>query len=720
MFKKNRAKTVVAIILAVLMICQTLPVFAAGQSAGDNYKGHWAERSIDLLLAEKIIIGDEYGNINPNDLITRAEFVTIINRALGYKTESNTNFPDVAWGKWYYSEFAKAKQAGIIKGDDKGNANPNAYITRAEVAVALAAALKMQTNKTATTFTDNAVIPSWALAGIISMQDNKLIDGYPDGSFKARNNITRAECFTIIAHAIEKTLIYIGSGIITEVKSNDSDSGSSEVYYEKSFGEIAYKYFCDVSAIPRGSDNEKEISDFLVAFAKEYGFEAIQDEFRNVLIRKPGSKGRETESPIILQGHMDMVCVKDSDVDHDFLKDPIVPIIEDGWIKANGTSLGADNGCGIAMIMAVLAASNLSHPPIEAVITANEEGGNGPGAFGFDTSLLQGRQFINLDSEEEGVLTASCAGSAWSDVIITLKNETAPSGIASYELKITGLLGGHSGIDIEKGRANAIILMAHLLKALDKEDIYLSNIEGGEFWNEITRECVALISFAESDLDKIKSIIAEMESKFKEDFPDDEDLIITLEKTDTCESVISHDSLQNIIDCILETPNGVQSMSPTFEGLVQTSNNTGVIFTLRNSEFFPSDVVVMFNLLRSSVEEEIMDLLTKIAQLGEKPGVMVDSPLDYPDWIFMPWEYREDSPLRDKMISVFEDTFDYCPTVEGTHGGLECALFAARMPDCDFISMGPTVENVHSTRERMSLSSFNRTCIYLINILESL
>ena len=501
------------------------------------------------------------------------------------------------------------------------------------------------------------------------------------------------------------------------------DGDVIRVYYTQDTNELtvkAYEYFCRISEIPRGSDNEQAISDYLVSFAEENGLEVIQDEFRNILIKKPGSVGREDEPPVILQGHMDMVCVKDSDVDHDFLKDPIIPIIDGDWIKANGTSLGADNGCGVAMIMALLAATDLSHPPIEAIMTANEEGGYGPGAFEFDTSLLQGKRFINLDSEEEGVLTASCADGAWSDVIITLENETAPSGINSYELMITGLLGGHSGIDIEKGRANAIILMAHLLKALDEEDIYLTNIEGGEFVNEITRECTALISFAESDLDKINSLIGEMESKFKEDFPVDDGLKIILEKTDTCEYVMSHDSLQNIIDCILETPNGVQSMSSTLEGLVQTSNNTGVIFTLRDSEFFPSDVVVMSNLLRSSVEEEMMDMLTKIAQLGEKPGVIVDSPLDYPDWIFMPWTYREDSPLRDKMITIFENIYGYTPTVEGTHGILECAVFATKMPDSDFISMGPTVKDVHSTRERMSLSSFNRTCIYLIEILENL
>ncbi|MCL1941637.1 MAG: M20/M25/M40 family metallo-hydrolase, partial [Synergistaceae bacterium] len=281
--------------------------------------------------------------------------------------------------------------------------------------------------------------------------------------------------------------------------------------------ERAYEYFLELLSVPRGSGNEKAASDHLMAFAKSNSLDAVQDSALNVLIRKPGSPGRENETPVILQAHMDIVCEKNEDVAHDFLKDPIIPVIDGEWIGASGTTLGADNGAGISIIMAVLAAVDLSHPPIEAVITTEEETGMG-GAGNFDASLLAGKRFINLDSEGEGVLTVSCAGSAKVVMTIPAELEPAPEGSLTYKMKVKGLTGGHSGVDIDKGRANANILMARLLDALDDGTVYVTDIGGGSRANAIPRECTARISFDGAGLDKVKSIVARAETEFKAEY----------------------------------------------------------------------------------------------------------------------------------------------------------------------------------------------------------
>lgn len=476
----------------------------------------------------------------------------------------------------------------------------------------------------------------------------------------------------------------------------------------KNLEEAAYDFFCEISKIPRGSGNERAISDYLAAFAKKNNWEVFQDTSFNVLIRKSGSKGRENEAPLILQAHMDMVCEKNEDTKHDFLKDPIVPYIDGDWVKTKGTTLGADNGSGVAMILAILASSNLSHPPLEMLMTTLEETGC-VGAAKFDPSPLKGNRLINLDGAEEGLFVSSCAGGIVTDIAIPVKYENAKAGFSSYNLMIKSLTGGHSACDIDKGRANANILAARLLDKLFDEGIRLVEIKGGAKMNAIPRECTAVISFEENRLDKIKSIAAQTEAAFKANYPSEKELRVTLEKTASSGSVMESDSQKRVINTILGIPCGVQSMSSNIKGLVQTSNNPGVI---TSSE----DKVVLTTFLRSSNYAEMESVSGKITATANEFGAKVQKSEGFPIW-----EYKADSPLRETMCAVYEEMYGKAPVITGTHGGLECAIFAKNIPNSDLATIGgPDIRDMHSPDERMSLSSFNRTCNFLARVLEKL
>jgi dipeptidase D len=383
--------------------------------------------------------------------------------------------------------------------------------------------------------------------------------------------------------------------------------------------------------IPRGSGHEQEVSDYLVAFARQLGLEAIQDEYLNVLIRKPGSQGRENEPPVVLQGHMDIIWEKNIGSTHNFLTDPIIPVIEGDWIRANGTTLGADNGSGVAMIMAVLESSDLSHPPIEALITTREESDMG-GAKGFNTAMLTGRRFINLDDQNEKAFTVSCASA--NDIIITLPimHEPVPNGYQAYILSISGLTGGHSGVDIDKNRANANVMMAQTLSELT--GVYLSSINGGSRRNAIPREAKAVLLIADGDLDSVRLVIDQIRH------PNESNLSTTLERTPMPSTVMTGNSMDKLLDLILRTRNGVISMSPNISDLVQTSNNFGIIET-------NGDTVKLTNMMRSSNLNEQESVISDFELLAAETGahIMVDrsSP---------PWEFRENSPLRDVMATI--------------------------------------------------------------------
>jgi len=474
--------------------------------------------------------------------------------------------------------------------------------------------------------------------------------------------------------------------------------------FENAIAKNAYRFFCEMLKIPHGSGNEKALSDYLMAFAKKRGLDAVQDESLNVLIRKHGGIGRENEPPVILQAHMDMVCEKNEGGKHDFLKDPITLIFNDDWVKAVGSTLGADNAAGLSLIMAVLA-SNLSHPPIEALITAEEETTMG-GACRFDASRLRGKRFINLDSETEGVFTVSSASASDISISIPVEYEPVPEGFTAYKLMVRGLTGGHSGIDINKGRANANVLAARLLSRLEK--VRAARIDGGSQKNAIPRECTAVISFDKSLLTEVIAVVEQMQEELKTEYPFDKGLTITIRQTAPFQNVMSFDSQQTVISGLLLAPDGAQSMSPHIEGLVHTSNNIGVVRTegkvVKLTTFFRSSDIAGRDL-------GIKSLKWHMEALGADVEVKDQSP---------PWEYRENSPLRDTMKAVFQEFYGKDPKTAAVHAGLECAIFAEKIPEGDFISIGVDITGAHSPDEKMSISSFDRTGGFLVRVLGNL
>ena len=469
----------------------------------------------------------------------------------------------------------------------------------------------------------------------------------------------------------------------------------------------AYEHFVELSKIPRVSGNMQGISDYLADFASNLGLEVTRDSALNVFIKKPGSPGRENEPAIILKAHMDMVGEKNSNVDHDFATDPIIPIIENDWITSSKkTTLGADNGGGLAVLLTVLETDNLSHPPIEAIITTDEETGM-TGAAMFDITLLSGTRLINIDEEIDDTFTVSCAGGADVEILVSVDEIPIPNGFEAYELTVEGLTGGHSGVDIHLGLANANILIARLLQQLDEDEVefYLTAINGGSARNAIPRECVAVVLFDPKYLESVAKIVENAETLFKSEFSSDPDLSVTLTQTQAPDTVLSTESALQVILTIFSVPNGVIAMSADIEGLVQTSNNLGVIETV-------GDTVIMSTFVRSSLSDDLTKTLDDLRTLSDADDREVTISNEVP-----PWAYKEDSPLRDSMVATYTDMHGREPNIAAIHAGLECAMFAGKMPDVDLISIGPNIQGGHSPDERMSLSSFNSFCEFLVRVL---
>ena len=457
-------------------------------------------------------------------------------------------------------------------------------------------------------------------------------------------------------------------------------------------------YFEDLCAIPHGSGNTDKISNYCVDFAKSKGFEYTKDGMNNVIIKKPASKGFENKSPVILQAHLDMVCERTPECDINFETDPIKLMLDGDFITADGTTLGGDDGIGVAMILAILADNNLAHPPIEAVLTTDEETGL-IGATALDCSALKGRIMINIDSEEEGVLTVSCAGGAKSDIHIPATK--SPTTNPCFEIIIDGLKGVHSGVEIHKGRHNSNILMGKLLGEI-KGEYNIINIAGGSKDNAIPARTVLKISTA-CDLEKI---IPKFENKNKT--AEEPDLKITLTKLGKQESAFSSEYSLKITEFLCTAPNGVQKMSEDIEGLVQTSLNLGILKTEEQGIYLTFSV-------RSSINDEKTELLKSLKILAEKFGGSYEDSAHYPAW-----EYKKDSHLRDVMITEFEKMYGNKPVVEAIHAGLECGLFSDKLPGLDAVSFGPNMEEIHTPNERLSISSVERSYNYLCKVIENL
>ncbi len=467
-----------------------------------------------------------------------------------------------------------------------------------------------------------------------------------------------------------------------------------------------FSFFEKICNIPHGSGNLQQISDFLLSFAKERNLDVIQDKELNIIIKAPGTAGYEDREPVILQGHMDMVAVKEDDADIDMTKDPLKVTTDGEYVFAEGTSLGGDDGIAVAYILALLDSKTIPHPPIEAVITTNEETGM-DGAAAIDLSSLKSKTLINLDNEEEGVFITSCAGGARFYSHLPVKRE-AKKGL-KLNLTIEGLLGGHSGEMIIKGRGNAnIILSRTLLEALDSAEFNLETIGGGVADNAIPNVSSAIVSLDPSKTEAFKASVSKSLEDIKGELEvKDPDVNITVkELEDGNEAVLSPEDTKKALSLICVMPDGVQAMSSSVEGLVETSLNLGI---LKTSE----DMVTIEQSVRSSVSSSKDFLIRKIRTISEGYGAKVEVSGSYPGW-----KYRQQSELRDHMVSVYKDMYGVEPRILAIHAGLECGILSEKIEGLDCISIGPDMQDIHSTKEKLSVRSASNVWDYLKAVLK--
>lgn len=451
-----------------------------------------------------------------------------------------------------------------------------------------------------------------------------------------------------------------------------------------------FHYFEEICGIPHGSGDTARISDYCVAFAQAHNLTYHQDALGNVIIKKPATAGYEDHPAVILQGHIDMVCEKAPDSAIDFAADGLSVDTDGEVVFAHGTTLGGDNGIAVAMAFAILESTDLPHPPLEVLLTVDEETGM-YGAEGFDPSYLEGKMLINIDSEEEGVLTVSCAGGARAE--LTLPLTYAPNTAPCWQVEVGGLQGGHSGIEIDKGRLNANIVLAQFLQTLDCR---LVTIGGGQKDNAIPVSSSAVIA-CDTDPTEEAAVFAAAHR-----VAGDPNLTIAITPA-TADTAMTADTTAAVLTLLTTVPNGIQSMSADIEGLVQTSLNLGILTT-------EGDTLRASFAVRSSVGAEKAALLDRLASLA--PCTTYGH---YPAW-----EYRKDSRLRDVMCAVWERTTGAKPTVAAIHAGLECGLFCEKIPGLDAVSVGPNMWDVHTCRERLSVASTARVYAYLCEVLKEL
>ena len=471
----------------------------------------------------------------------------------------------------------------------------------------------------------------------------------------------------------------------------------------------AIKFFKEMNEIPRGSGNEKAVSDWLVKFAKDRNLEVIQDEALNVIIKKPATSGYESAPIVILQGHMDMVCEKNQGTEHDFEKDPIEFIIDGDFIKANGTTLGADNGIAVAYALAILDNKTIAHPPIEVLITTEEETGMG-GATNLNPEHLNGRILINIDSEEEGVLLVSCAGGVRLKFSVPTNYENIEGNYSSLAIKIRGLKGGHSGMEIKKERGNANKMMGRFLMDLNSVvDFKLASLNGGAKMNAIPREADAIIAVRPEDIVKVEGKVKEWSSIFINELQGiDDDLKLTYEVTKSVDKVFCDDTRQKVIRTLFLLPNGVQTMSKEMNGLVESSNNLGIVTTLDNSVTFESSI-------RSSVRSLKEKMANQMELIANITGGKWECYAAYPEW-----EYSPNSYIRDIFQKVYKEMTGKELEIAAIHAGLECGLFKEKFGDMDMASFGPNMYGVHTPDEKLSISSTKRTWELLLNVLKDI
>jgi dipeptidase D len=491
----------------------------------------------------------------------------------------------------------------------------------------------------------------------------------------------------------------------TVLRSNEM--ATAKMTLKDARAQSVWEMFRQISAIPRCSKNEGRIMDWLKNLAKSRNLACRSDDVDNVIIELPATKGYENSAAVVLQSHVDMVCEKTPESKHDFTKDPIELVERDGWVTADGTTLGADNGVGVALALALID-EKISHPKLELLFTVDEETGL-TGANGLKPGFITGKYLINLDGEDKSFIVG-CAGGEQTEIRLPLEFSPVPDSLACFDLKISGLHGGHSGIDIDKQYANAIQLLARTLKALQDFDLRVCDIEGGTVHNAIPRDAKAVICFDTSKLSAAKKTIAEIESPFKKEFAKTEpNLKIELNEIASQQSAIRNPQSE-IINLLSSLPTGVYRMSPQFEGIVEASSNLAKVEILRDEK--------QFRILTSqrSLEKQTLDEITaKITALAKSAGVKVDTVGGYPSW-----KPDVNSSLLKKAKEIYRKLNNKEPEVKVVHAGLEPAVIGEKIPGIEMISVGPTIKNPHSPQERVDIASVDAVWEFLLELIPAL
>ncbi|WP_316804367.1 aminoacyl-histidine dipeptidase [Pedobacter nototheniae] len=472
---------------------------------------------------------------------------------------------------------------------------------------------------------------------------------------------------------------------------------------------LLWENFINLNAVPRASKKEARVIEFILNYGKSLGLETIKDSIGNVVIKKPATAGMENRQTVVMQSHLDMVHQKNGDTIFDFETQGIDMYIDGEWVKAKGTTLGADNGIGVAAIMSVLSSKDIQHPAIEAMFTIDEETGM-TGAKELDPANFTGKILLNLDTEEEDELTIGCAGGLDTNTKAQYKEVPVESDSVAFQVKIKGLMGGHSGMDIHRGRANANKLMNRLLyKVKQFVNIQLSSLDGGSLRNAIPRESVAIITLPEAEKDDFLKSFGLFSAVLKEEYKTIETgLTIDCISIETPSLIVDPDYFPKILRAIYATPNGVFRMSPDIENLVEASTNLAKV-SIKEGTFITQ------SLQRSSVESTKEDVATAVKSAFENIGCEIVQNGDYPGW-----KPDADSAILKLMLKLYPDHFEHTPHVGACHAGLECGILGSYFPEMDMISFGPTIRGAHSPDERVNVASVDKFYNYLIHVLREI
>jgi len=472
--------------------------------------------------------------------------------------------------------------------------------------------------------------------------------------------------------------------------------------------QAVWKHFAALAAIPRRSGNEAAARDYVVGVAKRLGLNAVHDNAGNTVIRKPAHAGREAAPMVLLQGHLDMVCEKNEGTAHNFDTDPIRVVRDDDWLKADGTTLGADNGVGVASALAVMESTDIAHGPLEFAFTIDEESGL-TGAVEFPAGLLKAKYFLNLDNEETGTLCIGCSGGIKTTARRKLKLKAAGNG-AGYRIKVSGLKGGHSGVDIHQGRGNALRLLGGVLhSALESLPVAIASIDGGSAQNAIPREAVAIVVMDAAKEKELRSLVAKAESEAKSDLGGfDPGVAITVEKVLKPEKVFDANDARNAVALLLSVPHGVLAMSPDVPGLTQNSTNLAIVNT-------KGDTVEFVTSQRSAIDSSMLAAARMVATVFRLAGYDAEHSGRYPGW-----KPEPHSDIVGKAQAVHQELFGQEAKLIAMHAGLECGVIGEKYPGMQMISFGPTIVDPHSPHERVQISTVQSFWKYLKAVLEKL